>query len=198
MATVRMDINPEVLEYYIEQSEMDIESLREKNNLSSIDQWLDGSMQPTLNQLRELAKKLHVPLGYLILEEPVDDSPPILDYRTVDSINISKSSRELIDTIRNVQNQQAFVSEYRKSEDNSPLKYIDYFTTDEPIKNIIEFSRTLLNIDEDWQSRLGEQTPFKFFRRKLNEAGVLVLVNGIVGQNTHRTLNIEEFRAFLL
>src|SRR5699024_2772741 len=44
----------------------------------------------------------------------------------------------------------------------------------------------------------GDLNPFKFFRRKFNEIGILILVNGIVGQNTHRTLDIEEFRAFTL
>lgn len=198
MATIRMDINPEVLEYYIEQSEMDVEFLKGKNNLANIEEWIDGSKQPTLNQLRELAKKLRVPLGYLVLKEPVDDSPPLLDYRTVDSIDTSKNSRELIDTIRNVQNQQVFVSEYRKKEGHSTLGYLDYFTLDEPTENIVEFCRTLLDLDADWQKQLGDLEPFKFFREKLNKTGVLVLVNGIVGQNTHRSLDIEEFRAFAL
>lgn len=198
MATVRMDVNPEVLKYYIGQSELDVEFLKGENNLSNIEGWLDGSKQPTLNQLRQLAKKLRIPLGYLVLKEPVDDSPPILEYRTVDSVDTSKGSRELIDTIRNVQEQQSFVSEYRKNEGFSSLRYVNYFTIDEPIDNVIEFSRTLLSVDAEWQSKLGDVNPFKFFRQKFNEIGILVLVNGIVGQNTQRTLDIEEFRAFTL
>jgi len=198
MATIRMDVNPKVLEYYIEQSEMDVEFLKEKNNLASIEEWIDGSKQPTLNQLRGLAKKLRVPLGYLVLKEPVDDSPPLLDYRTVDSVDTSKNSRELIDTIRNAQKQQTFVSEYRKKEGHSTLGYVDYFTLDEPTENIVEFCCTLLDVDADWQNQIDDLHPFKFFKEKLNQIGVLVLVNGIVGQNNHQALDIEEFRAFAL
>lgn len=198
MAGIRVDVNPEVLKYYIEHSGMDVQYLKERNNLSNIEEWMDGTKQPTLNQLRELAKKLRIPLGYLVLKEPIDDSPPILEYRTVDSIDTNKGSRELIDTVRNVEEQQAFISEYRKKEGFSPLKYIGYFTLDEPTHNIVEFSRTLLGIDTEWQSQLEDLDPFKFFRGKLNQIGILVLVNGIVGQNTHRPLNIEEFRAFVL
>ncbi len=37
-----------------------------------------------------------------------------------------------------------------------------------------------------------------FLEKKLEEAGVLVMQNGVVGMNNYRRLDINEFRAFML
>lgn len=79
-----------------------------------------------------------------------------------------------------------------------PLKYVGYFQVNESVEDFVEFSRELLGIEEDWQTFLKGKEPFKYFREKLSEIGVLVLVNGIVGQNTHHPLDINEFRAFVI
>lgn len=198
MAGIKMDVKPEVLNYYIKQSELDTEDLKADKRLKNIELWLMGTKHPTFNQLDTLSKKLRVPVGYLILDEPIDDEPPLMKYRTVDSFETEKTSRELIDTIKIIENQQEFVSDYRKKHGFDPLKYVGYFQVNESVEDFVEFSRELLGIEEDWQTFLKGKEPFKYFREKLSEIGVLVLVNGIVGQNTHRPLDINEFRAFVI
>ncbi|MFC3418674.1 ImmA/IrrE family metallo-endopeptidase [Salinicoccus hispanicus] len=198
MAKVEMKVNPAVIRHYVDQSRYDVEFLKTQNTLSNIEKWLDGTRQPTLRQLENLGKKLSIPLGYLVLDEPIDDTPPILDYRTVDSLENNKGSRELIDTIKFAQQQQEFVSEYRRNNGFEALRYVEYFNLESPVETIVEFSRSLFDIDAHWQRGLNGKEPFKYFREKLSQLGILVLVNGIVGQNTHRTLDIEEFRAFVI
>lgn len=38
----------------------------------------------------------------------------------------------------------------------------------------------------------------QFIRNKLEESGVLVMMNGVVGKNPHRRLDVNEFRAFAM
>jgi len=37
-------------------------------------EWEAGSVQPTLRQLEAFARRVHVPVGYLFLPEPPDES----------------------------------------------------------------------------------------------------------------------------
>jgi len=46
--------------------------------------WLKEDKKPTLPQLRDFAKKAHVPFGYLFLEEPPEEDLPIPFFRTLD------------------------------------------------------------------------------------------------------------------
>ena len=43
-----------------------------------------------------------------------------------------------------------------------------------------------------WQDAVSE------LRRAIEDLGVMAIINGVVGNNTHRTLNVEEFRGFAL
>ena len=43
-----------------------------------------------------------------------------------------------------------------------------------------------------WQAAVGE------LRRRIEELGITAVVNGVVANNTHRKLNVEEFRGFAL
>lgn len=195
---VQVKTNPEVIKYYLNKSELIQEELVKNKKLKFIDKWLEGSRNPTLNQLTELSNKLQVPLGYLIVKEPIDDTPELLNYRTVDSMAIERTSRNLIDTIKIAKSQQEYVSEYRKKNGHSPLKYVGKHTVKSDLEEVIQDTRVLLNIPKMWQKDLKNISPLKYFRRKLNEIGIIIQRNGIVGQNTRRTLDINEFRAFVI
>jgi len=59
--------------------------------------------------------------------------------------------------------------------------------------------RSALALDEDWAA--SEKTwehALRALRRAMEDAGVMVVVNSIVGNNTHRRLDVEEFRGFVL
>src|SRR5690625_7890984 len=45
--------------------------------------WLEEGKNPTAAQLRDFAKKAHVPCGYLFLQEPPREELPIPFFRTV-------------------------------------------------------------------------------------------------------------------
>ncbi len=59
--------------------------------------------------------------------------------------------------------------------------------------------RNTLNLDEDWASKLPTwEHALQFLRDTIENIGVLVTLNGIVGNNTRRKLSTNEFRGFVL
>ena len=59
--------------------------------------------------------------------------------------------------------------------------------------------RQVLDLPRDWF--IFAKTPadsYRYLRSRISNAGVIVMMNGIVGNNTHRPLEINEFRAFAI
>lgn len=57
----------------------------------------------------------------------------------------------------------------------------------------------LLDFGFDSRKRIGNMPSlYRYLVDKIEELGILVLTNGVVGNNTHRKLRVEEFRGFSL
>lgn len=199
MATARLNVNPTVLNYYIRASGLSSDQLAKKDQLNKLPEWLAGERKPTFNQLETLAKQLNIPVGYLVLDDLIDDTPGLVDYRTVDSHQKEADlSRNLIDTIHSVQAQQDYLSAYRQDIGFEPLAYVGAASIDDDVDETVDKARELLQIQAFWQDSLKKEEPFKFFRKRLNRIGISVQINGKVAQNTRRPLDLQEFRAFAL
>ncbi len=57
----------------------------------------------------------------------------------------------------------------------------------------------VLGLDAGWAAELSSwEAALRTLRQRMDEAGMLVVVNGVVGNNTHRPLDVAEFRGFVL
>ena len=71
--------------------------------------------------------------------------------------------------------------------------------TTRDFEDVADGMREALTLDPDWAS--GNTTwdaALRFLRNRIEEVGVLVFINGIVGNNTHRKLDPDEFRGLAL
>ena len=101
---LRVSVKPEFFTWAIERADKNSGQLRKK--FKKLSEWIAGTTQPTLKQLEDFAKATYVPLGYFFLETPPKESIPIPDFRTLDNVEISRPSPNLLDTIYLCQQRQ--------------------------------------------------------------------------------------------
>ena len=161
-----------------------------------LEKWQNGNA-PTFNQIEKVSKSTGIPLGYFFLQKPPVENITLVNYRTIDSEQLSNPSRNLIDTLHDMDLVQEWVREYQIANGNLPCAFVGLFKNETKYTTIAENIRNLLNIKIDWynQTKTVEES-FNFLRAAISNLGVVVMMSGVVGNNTHRPLDIEEFRAF--
>ena len=162
------------------------------------DEWLQGRKQPSLRQLEEFARLTRIPLGYLFLPSPIEEKLPIPHFRTVRS-DPRKFSPELLDTIHAMQIRQDWMRDEAIENGQARISFIRSATVGELAEVVAARMRSELRFDADWAAHHRTWTDaLRALREAMEAAGVLVVANGVVGNNTHRKLDVEEFRGFVL
>lgn len=196
MQTVNVNIQPSVMEWAWEQSG---EEMLGEEMTRKIKNWLEGTKTPTFRQIEELSKKSHIPLGYFFLQAPPDENVSLIEYRTVDSIKLEKPSRDLIDKISEMDRIQDWMRTYRRENGMEPLGIVGCAKDTKDACDVVDMMRDELGLDYKWFEEFDSSRElFKYVRDRLEECGVIVMMSGIVGENTHRPLDVDEFRAFAM
>lgn len=190
-------VKPELVRWARERASLSVEELGRR--FSKIEAWELGEAQPTFKQLEAFAKVTHVPIGYLFLPEPPEERLPIPDFRTVSDTVLERPSPDLLDTIFTMQRRQAWLREERIEYEADPLDYVGSAQLADDPGAVGREMRRVLGFDDGWaagvrtwQQAVGE------LRRAIEWLGVMAVINGVVGNDTHRKLDMEEFRGFVL
>lgn len=150
------------------------------------------------NLLEKFASDTHTPFGLLFLPEPPIEELPIPDMRTMGNA-VTHPSADLLDTIYLCQTSTGLYRTYVQEDGAAELVFVGSASTDSDPILVADRMRELLRFD------LPERRAFSSWEDaarqlidRIERIGVLVMVNGVVGANTHRKLNPEEFRGFAL
>lgn len=196
MPTVNVNIQPAIISWALSQTSE--EKLGTKL-VDNIKHWLDGTKSPTFNQIEDFSKKSHIPLGYFFLQTPPIEQISLLEYRTLDSIQLTNPSRNLIDTIHDMEAVQEWMVNYRKEWNYDTISIVGSLKGITDISVIADTIRKDLGLNIEWYKDCGNSSEaFNKVRGLLEECGIVVMMNGIVGKNTHRALDVNEFRAFAM
>ncbi|WP_236740227.1 ImmA/IrrE family metallo-endopeptidase [Mycobacteroides abscessus] len=194
---VRIDVTPSLLEWAVERAGWDDETTQRR--APKLDDWISGNERPTLKQLESFAQATHTPFGLLFLPEPPDEPVPIPDMRTIGNTAVPRPSVDLLDTIYICQNRQEWYRDYARDHGAPVLEFVGSATADTLPTDAARAIREALDFD------LSERAVFtnsddalRQLIDRIEAIGVLVMVNGIVGGDTHRALDPEEFRGFAL
>ena len=193
----RVSVSPAMLRWACERAGYDMEHVAAR--IPQFPAWIRRERQPTLKQLEQLAKLTHTPFGYLFLPTPPDERLPVPDYRTVAGTARGRPSPDLLDTLYTMQHRQEWLRESLVENDAEPLAFVaSAHLADDPDAVGREMRRAL-GFDGGWAARVHTwQDAVSELRRMIEQLGVMAVINGVVGNNTHRRLSVEEFRGFAL
>ena len=194
---IRVPVNPGLLRWARERAGVALGDLEAK--FKKFPEWESGELQPTWKQLEAFASTVHVPLGYLFLREPPDERLPIADLRTVEDTARDRASPDLIDTLYAMQRRQAWLHEHLVENEAEPLAFAASARLADDPRTAGREMRCVLGLDEGWAAGVhGWQEAVDELRCMIERLGVMAVINGVVGNNTHRRLCVAEFRGFAL
>ena len=196
MAGVTVPVHAPVIDWIVQ-------NIREDqiapNVLNQLNAWKTGEKQPTLKQLEAMSKKTHIPFGYFLLQTPPDEDIALAEYRTVGSKKRQKPSRELIDILDQMTAIQDWMRDDLKREQSDALPLVGSCSLHDSATKIAQRIRDALALRTNWyRKESSAEANFNRIRNMLTQHGVLVFTGGKIGANTHRPLDIREFRAFTL
>ncbi len=192
-----VEINPRIIRWGIDRSGLTDQILEDK--FPKLKAWLTGDKFPTFNQLKELSKKVKLPIGYFFLTEPPEEKLPIPFYRTGRAQVAENPSPELIDTLYTMQRRMLWLREYSLETDQDKLDFVGIAKLTDPIDNVATSIKRHLGLSDDWaQKHPTWESALRDLYKHTDAVGINVVANGIVGNNTHRKLNPREFRGFVI
>lgn len=193
----KVAVSKAVLSWAIERSGVPLAALQRR--FPRIDAWRGGDAQPTLRQLEDLAKATATPLGFLFLDRPPEERLPIPHFRTVREDSARRPSADLLETVHSMQRRQEWMREYLVEDDYEGLPFVGSARHADGTAVVAGKIRRALGFVEEWAAGSHTWTDaLRRLRSATEEAGILVVASGVVGNNTHRPLDVEEFRGFVL
>lgn len=193
----RVLVKSELVQWARERSHLTVADLERR--FPKLEAWERGELRPTLKQVEAFAKATRVPVGYLFLPEPPEERLPIPDFRTVSGAEIARPSPELLDTIYAMQRRQAWLRDTLVEGEAEPLEFVSSARLADDPEAIGREMRRIVGLSEGWADGVRTwQEAVSELRRFIEQLGVMAVTNGVVGNNTHRPLDVEEFRGFAL
>ena len=193
-------LQPDVLRWARERAELKHDALAQKVKLrvERVREWEDSG-QISMAWAERLAHATHTPLGYLFLSFPPYEHLPIQDFRTHASEAPARPSVDLLETIYSMQRRQDWMREELIDTGAAPLDFVGAHHTNGDYGAVAGAMRDALLLDDDWASSAPTWSDaIRLLRDQAERAGILVVCNGVVGNNTSRKLNPGEFQGFAL
>jgi Zn-dependent peptidase ImmA (M78 family) len=193
----RVSVAPELLVWARKRSGRQVSDFAKR--FPKLDEWERGDLAPTMRQLEDYAQATHTPVGFFFLPEPPVEQVPLPDFRTFGDEEVLTPTPDLLDTVYACELRQDWYRDFAQDRGYEPVELVGSLSTDEQPEQAASRLRDLLGFG------LARRVDFRTWsdaldclREHAETAGVLVMVNGVVGSDTHRKLNPKEFRGFAL
>lgn len=199
--SVKALITPEILKWAREKRirlEIDYAAKKLKIDPARLEAWENGTEQPTISQLKKIAKlyKTHISIFYL--PEPPIDFQPLTDYRVlpehfvIDEEQIYRLNANIVEAFE----RRATLIELYELLEEPPLEVTLKFDRQtskkraaEKITQFLGFSRAEL------QKANNPHTALKFWKQTVEAKGILVCQTSV---NTHLSVELETVRGFCI
>lgn len=191
-----VQVNNEILTWAITRAGHDLSTFT--NKYPKIEKWLNGEKDPTVKQLEDFSKKVHLPFGYLFLSEPPREIVPIPYFRS-NGEKASRVSVNVYDTILLLQQRQDWLRDYLNDNEFEALPFVGRFKQNFDVRAIVNDIRKVLDLPENWASNfLNWEKSMSYFVETIENSGIIIMFNGVVENSTRRKVPVEECRGFVL
>ncbi len=196
MATRIENINAKIIEWAIIRAGNNLQDFYAQN--PDVLEWVNGIKKPTIKQLESFTHKVHVPFGYMFMNQPPNESVPIPFFRTGTGL-INQVSLNVYHTIQIIQDRQDWLTNYLDESGYPDLDFVGKYNVNSNYKEIANNIRTILKLSMNWASNHDTwEQALDYLTLQIEEAGIIVNFNGIVGNNTKRKIPVDECRGFVL
>jgi len=192
-------VNPDMLRWSRLRARLTTVEVAKKlpTKLERVISWEDGEAHPTFKQAQKWAAVVHIPFGFLFLPDPPADTLELPDLRTVGGQPVDQPSLDLKETVTEVLRKQQWFREFLVEHQRDRLSFIGKFDLTSKPTRVAEHIRATLKLPHEVRATNSDE----FMRVLINaaeDAGILVMRSGIVAGNTHRKLDVGEFRGFAI
>lgn len=201
MAKIETIIAPDMIQWVRNRLNLSVDEFAKKMQVQAqrVIDWESGKTAITMKQAQDMASLSLLPLGLFFLNTPPKIDLELPDFRSVGNAFVTDASPELEATILAMQEKQTWYKDYLLENGESPLPFIGSITTKTAVKEAARKIRDLLFLAEDIFDSVRNWTEYMdVLIHQIEAVGVLFIRNSVVGNNTARKLDIDEFRGFVL
>jgi len=194
-------INPDIITWAQSRARVSEEDLSRATGakIEKVQSWIEGVEKPTFSQAQKVAGRLYIPFAYLFLPEPPPEFIPLPDLRTVRNTGMRENiSVDLKDTIFTVLRRQDWYKDYLHDQDTSPLAFVGSMSLRNAPKDVAANIKNHLALNAIDPAGMSWEEYQRTIINSAEAAGILVMRSGIVDNNTHRPLDVNEFRGFAI
>lgn len=195
-----VELEPRVLQWARERAGFDSTQLAAKLKVKPqvVCDW-EETGEIAFDKVDALSKRTFTPVGFLYLAEPPDVSLPIADFRARQDTPTENPSPNLLEIVYQMQRRQLWMRDELIYQESPPLGFVGAFDLDSPIDLVAAAMGEALGLNGGWAAADGNWTnALRTLRDRIDSARVLVVFNGVVGNDTHRKLDPDEFQGFAL
>ena len=193
-----VNIKPDIITWAIQRAGYELQDFAAK--FPSVTDWLEDRKQPTVKQLEKFSHKVHLPFGYLFLAEPPIERLPIPFFRSNQRGRANQNvGVNVYDTIMLMQQRQGWLRDYLEDNDYESLPFVGKYPNNQNVAEIVADIRRVLGLENEWASSFQKvETAVDHLTQKIEDAGIIVVFNGVVENNTSRPIKVDECRGFVL
>jgi Zn-dependent peptidase ImmA (M78 family) len=191
--TVRVPVAASVLRWALTVSSTPADVVRGRLR---VDAWITGTVLPTVKQLRQFASATGVPFGYLLLDAPPEWALPVPDFREGFAGERETPSANLLAVVGQSLRRQEWYRDYATYHGLPPVEVVASAGEQAPREVAASIRRHLSYEVSDRRGSWNDTR--KSLLRSFEDIGGLTVATSMVGNNTNRLLDPDEFRGFAL
>lgn len=192
---IRIAIEPSVLEWAIDRSRVPRDQI--ETRFPRLPLWVRKESDPTLKQAEAFALATRTPIGMLLLPSPPVELIPLPDFRTIRDTPLARPSADLLDTIYMCEQRQEWYRDHVRLNGGSRVGFVGAMSTSDEVAHAASTMRAFLDFGVE-QRGANWSDALRLLIEASERLGVLMMVSGVVGSNSHRILDPQEFRGFVL